>query len=758
MFVNDRFIHNFKMRAILALFLFVAVGHLSAQTVERAEVKPYMGRPALYINGVPTVPQFYALTDRPTGNRSYESQPSHSIALFAQAGFKLFQLDIWFEEMLPESGVLDITEARKQIQGVLLHCPDAAVMFRLHVNPPFWWLKRHPEECCLFADDTLQPEPYRPAHQNYLWQELNTVPRCSYASQAWQQWMEGQVAEFCRQLAGTPEGRHVMGIQIANGLNGEHHQWAFVKHDPDVSEPMQRYFRQFLKEKYRTDKALRKAWRQSSVTLATAAVPGMERHKTSAGIYRDPQKEQAVIDYYECQHKVVTQSILGFAAVVKENWPRPVTVGCFYGYYLSLFGRQAAGGHLCEQDILTSPHIDFLCAPQAYNKNSRLPGGPALSRGLVESVNLHGKLWLDEMDQPSHLGYVYLGGLQMYPLAESIQILRKFVLSPFLRGGGMWFYDFGPLMNSGWWDDPAYMADIRRMHEVEERYFNKEQASPADVLLVFDTKVFFHTASRDTDDPITDQTSVNVVPIEVFRSGVSAATCYLSDLPQMPLAQYKTVVFVNCFLLTPEQRQWIRSNVAKEGRSLVWLTAPGYNDGQTLDLRHVCETTGMQLDTFSSFRIPDLRFGAAFGDSLQKGEKIAEVGKTIFMNQKDSIRAFRQIFFSVKENGVNTLALFDSVFPTRIAGASLRHDTHTDYFFALPLMDKALWRQLFRETGCHIYDDAGDAVIAGSGLIMVHTADGGERTIRLRNGREVRVELQPKQTLLLDAESGEVVL
>ena len=746
------------MRAILALFLFVAVGLLSAQTVERAEVKPYMGRPALYINGVPTVPQFYALTDRPTGNRSYESQPSHSIALFAQAGFKLFQLDIWFEEMLPESGVLDITEARKQIQGVLLHCPDAAVMFRLHVNPPFWWLKRHPEECCLFAGDTLQPEPYRPAHQNYLWQELNTVPRCSYASQAWQQWMEGQVAEFCRQLAGTPEGRHVMGIQIANGLNGEHHQWAFVKHDPDVSEPMQRYFRQFLKEKYRTDKALRKAWRQSSVTLATAAVPGMERHKTSAGIYRDPQKEQAVIDYYECQHKVVTQSILGFAAVVKENWPRPVTVGCFYGYYLSLFGRQAAGGHLCEQDILTSPHIDFLCAPQAYNKNSRLPGGPALSRGLVESVNLHGKLWLDEMDQPSHLGYVYLGGLQMYPLAESIQILRKFVLSPFLRGGGMWFYDFGPLMNSGWWDDPAYMADIRRMHEVEERYFNKEQASPADVLLVFDTKVFFHTASRDTDDPITDQTSVNVVPIEVFRSGVSAATCYLSDLPQMPLAQYKTVVFVNCFLLTPEQRQWIRSNVAKEGRSLVWLTAPGYNDGQTLDLRHVCETTGMQLDTFSSFRIPDLRFGAAFGDSLQKGEKIAEVGKTIFMNQKDSIRAFRQIFFSVKENGVNTLALFDSVFPTRIAGASLRHDTHTDYFFALPLMDKALWRQLFRETGCHIYDDAGDAVIAGSGLIMVHTADGGERTIRLRNGREVRVELQPKQTLLLDAESGEVVL
>ena len=58
------------MKRLAAFFLLALTGCLSAQTVERAEVKPYMGRPALYINGVPTVPQFYALTDRPTGNRS----------------------------------------------------------------------------------------------------------------------------------------------------------------------------------------------------------------------------------------------------------------------------------------------------------------------------------------------------------------------------------------------------------------------------------------------------------------------------------------------------------------------------------------------------------------------------------------------------------------------------------------------------------------------------------------------------------------
>ena len=746
------------MKKNLFIAMLSLIGTLQAQTVEKAEVRPYKGRPALYINDVPTVPQFYALTDRPTGTRSYEASPSEHIRQFAEAGFSLFQLDIWFEAMLPENGPLDITEARKLIQGVLKHRPDAAVMFRLHVNPPFWWLRQHPEEWCRYADDSVHAEPHRPFHQNYLWQELNTIPRCSYASGKWQQWMEGQVADFCRLLADTPEGRHVMGIQIANGLNGEHHQWAFVKHDPDVSEPMRVYFQEFLKKKYGNDKALRKAWNDKKVSLATAQLPGMERHATSAGIFRDPQKEQAVIDYYECLHTSVTQSILGFAKVVRENWPRPVTIGTFYGYYLSLFGRQAAGGHLCEQDILTSPYIDFLCAPQAYNKNSRLPGGPALSRGLIESVNLHGKLWLDEMDQPSHLGYVYLGGLQTYPKDESIQILRKFVMNPFLRGAGMWYYDFGPLMNSGWWDDPDCMADIARMHRIEEKYFEHEQQSPADVLLVFDTKVFFHTASRDVDDPITDQTSVNVVPIEVFQSGASVATCYLSDLQQMPLEQYKAVVFVNCFLLTAEQRQWIRKHVAADGRSLVWLTAPGYNDGHCLDLQYVCEATGMQLDTFSDVRIPTLRFGEAFGDSLQPGEKIAEVGKTIFMNQNDSIRPVRQTFFTVRDGKAESLAVFDSMFPTRVAAACRKQAAATDYFFSLPLMTDGLWMQLFRRIGCHIYDDAGDAVIAGSGLLMIHTAQGGTREITLRNGKKINLELQPKQTILLDAETGETVL
>ena len=202
-------------------------------------------------------------------------------------------------------------------------------------------------------------------------------------------------------------------------------------------------------------------------------------------------------------------------------------------------------------------------------------GGPGISRGLVESVTAHGKVWLDEMDQPTHYGVWKLGGLTVYDKEKSIQINRKFVFEPFVRGGGLWYYDFGNHFNAGWWNDPDYMSDITKIRKVFDKYFEQQYSSPADVLLVFDTKVFYLTATQPENDPIADQTSVNITPVEAFKTGASVNTCYLSDLKNMNLSQYKAIVFVNSFYLTKAEKEYIRKNVAKEGRNLIWLTAPG---------------------------------------------------------------------------------------------------------------------------------------------------------------------------------------
>jgi len=55
-------------------------------------------------------------------------------------------------------------------------------------------------------------------------------------------------------------------------------------------------------------------------------------------------------------------------------------------------------------------------------------------------------------------------------------------------------------------------------------------------------------------------------------------------------------VFANTFLLTDPQEDFIANKVARSGRTLVWIYAPGYTDGEKLrGGERVSEIVGMKL-------------------------------------------------------------------------------------------------------------------------------------------------------------------
>ena len=110
-----------------------------------AAVEEHLNIPTIHINGQAHAPIQYGLTDVPGGRWTWEELAQHNLALFGKNGFKMYQLDISFEHMWKENGQLDILLAQKQIRGLLRACPNATVIFRLHVNAPFWWLDKHPD-------------------------------------------------------------------------------------------------------------------------------------------------------------------------------------------------------------------------------------------------------------------------------------------------------------------------------------------------------------------------------------------------------------------------------------------------------------------------------------------------------------------------------------------------------------------------------------------------------------------------------------
>lgn len=722
------------MKNILLLLCLSA--QVFAQTPKSAKVAPYQGKPTIFVNETPMSPHFYALTHVYGGRWSWEERPSRNLKNFCEVGIRLFQIDLYFEDIwYKEQTDLDIAKAQRQVRGVLDVCPDANVVIRLHVNAPFWWNEANREECTEYADGEIDKRRYGAPFNNEDG-DVDRPLRASLASMKWREEAGKKLVEFCQKLSKTPEGASVIGLHIAGGVYGEWHYWGFIAHEPDTGKAMTNYFRSWLRKKYQTNEKLQTAWQSKKFTLETATVPDTtERNFTADGIFRDPEKEQIVIDYFMAQQEVVAEDIEYFSKIAKESWGRPLIIGVFYGYFHMTFSRQAIGGHIFVERILNSPYIDYLSAPQTYWESSRRLGGSGNSRGIIESTILHGKLWLDELDN----GYLQkdkaLDPVRSAELGdvEYASILRRSTLLPLMRGIGLWYYDFGPQRSSGWWDSPLYLANIKAEKAFFDKHLHHPYQSVADVLYVYDQENFYYVKNKWT--PISFAVLDKGVE-EALRAGVASDHIYLFDLPKVNLKQYKVVVFVNCFLMTEKDRQFVKEKVAKEGRTLVFNYLTGYTDGKKNSLAHLSQLSGIEVQKIDFPHKPTIQFGeftysldGGFLPAIRIADTKAEIlGKLISNDKIETVIAKRQF------------------------------STHTSILAGFPLQNTDVFRSIFKAAGCHIYNEKNDFTYAHSDLLLLHTADGGERTIHLKNGKKLTLTLSPASTLLLDAATGVSVL
>lgn len=722
-----------------------------ASTVEMVN-----GRPTIIINGEPMAPMFYALTDVPGGRWSWEELPQHTIATFCDRGIRLYQVDLFLAHMWTGDESLDISTARRQVNGVQSACPGAHVFFRLHLRAPQWWLRQHPEEWVVYADTGYVPE------QKYgllrvIEDDNHPVRRVSMASDRWRDEVTATLRRFLRAFSATPEGDALAGVQVANGVYGEWHNWGFYRNEPDVSTPMTRAYRSWLRATYGTHAALRAAWKNDAATFEAVEAPGMDARAT-AGVIRNPETEQAVIDYYKSMHRVVADNILHFAAVVKAEWPRPIIVGTFYGYYFSTFGRQAAGGHLQLQRVLESDAIDYLAGPQAYEPEATELGDPYRSRSLVATVRLHGKLWLDEMDVEPTIPTLRDARYDRL-LQRSIANVRRNVAFSFTKGAGLWFYDFGVAGvdldgfrykhkgRQGNWDHPAVMAEIEAMKALFEAEMQTPYQSEADVLFVYDTDSVYYTASLQGADPVSP-TLIDYNTLAAFRSGVVFDPIHIDDLPRVDLSQYRVVVFGNTYLLSDRERTFIRERVARAGRHLVWFHAPGY-------VRYAASRrrAHAQQDRDAVERLVQIDLEPVHLDQAPTVSVEAGAGPALRYTLGDEpVRPL----FAVADDDAAAIGRF--VETGQVAVARRRHPDHTAWFVSVPNQGAQPMAHILHQSGAHRYNTLGDLFYGGSGVLVMHTLEGGTRPVTLRNGTTVELALPPgPATVFIDPTTGTIV-
>jgi hypothetical protein len=726
------------------------------------EMREYKGKPTLFINNTPTEPTIYGLTTCPGGRMSWGEMPQYSIKRFSnEAGFTLFQGELWMRDIFPnEDYELNIDLVRRQVRGFVEANPNAAVFIRLRCNSSPAWNLANREECTQWAD---ADPTYMEEDGLHRWDDHDTETslRYSLASKKWREDMVKKIEILCRELEKTPEGNAVVGIQMATGIYGENHYWGFLFNEPDVSQPMQEHFKEWLKEKYKTDEALQKAWNNEKATMETAEVPKMENRfpEDPHGIFRDPETNRNMIDYTRCQHELVVDNVLLFCKTAKETWNRPLITGAFYGYYFYCFGRHATGGHLAMERMLTSPYIDYLCAPQTYGIYSKMMGGSGHARGIVEACNLHGKIWLDEFDNSSSL---HPENMKEYlsdftdNLEEDKAMIRRNLASAYTRGGGRWFYDFGPRTIGGWWNDSVLLKDIAQIKDIFEHYMHKDFEQEADVLVVYDTEVYYYLAQNWHIDVIT-HTGVEWATTDLFQSGVAFEQCLLFDLDKMNLDKYKAVLFVNTFKMTEYQREFVKEKVAANGRTLIWNYMPGYCNGKELNEGFIKELVNIEIQQTKIMQPPPIIEWQS-DKSQQYGltNKFAAFFPFEKLAEADKIWNHEPAIYEVTDPQAKPLAMFKG--SAKVAIARKEEKGWTSVYCALPLQNENIMREIFREAGCHIYDNEGDVIHSGGGIMAIHTAQAGTKTIALQNGKTVQVEMPANHTTLLDNETGEVLL
>lgn len=720
-----------------------------------ASIEVRSGQPTLCLQDQPELPLLYGLTDSPGSRWTWEEVPTRNIRLFADQGVRLFQFDLWLDQLLDAAGNLDIALARKQVRGVLEAAPESAVMIRFHVTAPAWWCENNPEECVGYADAEPLPEsPFgltRPVAR-----DLERPMRASFFSSRWKKEGRDYLGEFCQKLAATKEGAAVFSIQIANGTYGEWHQYGFLNFEPDTGPVATRQFRNYFKNRYGDLKSLNASWKTHFPDEDSILPPTLAQRKgrREDGLL-DPETQRQVIDYYQWTQETIADLILDWGQCVKEHWPRPVITAAFFGYFFSAFGRMAQCGHLAFEKLLQSSAIDALCAPQSYREAARSMGGTGQTRGLTGPVVRAGKLWLDEMDEST-----CLGGCPWFPEASTQAVeedavkLRRNVLHPFTRGGGLWYYDFGPNTATvefptygvrGAWDDPTLAAETKRLVDLMRQYGKKPTSRLADVLVVHDPMSLCHLSTPPIPqremtgayiygkgDPVTLH-GIDELSEGLHRSGLIHEEALLSEIPQIDLTQYKLLIFATTLVISPEQHALLQRPLEGFAGHIIFTGFTGWSNGVNAGLPQLYSFTGFEVER--SQTQPRLQF---HGFGLRKSIEV----------EKD--------FPHLSPQGPGTvLATWENGDPAALLRKTERG---VRSYFAVPPGDSEILHALGKETGCHAWNAPGDTTLQGRGLLIIHSKEGGKRAIQLPNGKSIDLDLPAPTTTVLDSETGEVLL
>ena len=294
-----------------------------------------------------------------------------------------------------------------------------------------------------------------------------------------------------------------------------------------------------------------------------------------------------MLDYYRSQQELTADCVEAFCREAKRLTGGRVITGAFYGYFEGV-PPQTQGGHLELPSLLKSRAMDFFAAP--YDYSHRIMGDDGRTRAVVDAFAMAGKVHFIEDDTRTHLHAVDEYARTPTPEA-TIAAMRRMTGTALIHRTALWWCDFGSAGNGGWYDDPALIAEVAKLYQFASRRLKQDSHRAAQVLLVADPQGCYHLgdgAAMRTHYALVDQ-----VTGALHRTGAPFDFVLLPQLESLDVRPYRVIVWLGCLRVDPALRDKVRA--ASQGRSVVWLWAPGITDGVRFGPELVRDLTGFAV-------------------------------------------------------------------------------------------------------------------------------------------------------------------
>lgn len=640
----------------------------------------------------------------------------------------------------------------KEMNILIEAVPDAKCFLRISLDPPLEWIQSHPDELMRYNDGTFESFYYP---SEFLTGQLPGM--YFLGSETWREESGRYLLRFLDQLDGTPISNHIIGYFLGAGCCSEWNSgnqlnmWSKNK-GAGYSPAFRKTFSKYLREKYGTEEALRKAWRDPSATFDAPHIPNMEEryftmvdesvldqyeelrpgadnpsNGTNIGSFLNMDTHACVMDFMRAFHYGPADSILYFTQLLKKRDANKM-VGAFYGGYgcTDYFNCGSAG---CVLKLLDS-ELDYLATPGTYN--DRQPGGVTAQRAMQDSFRLRNKIFISEDDTRTHCDKnFYRETMGLYTIKDSANVLKR---------------DFGRNICEdiyGWWFDHSecgkrYMDEgiyrvFKRQQEIAAFAYAQDRRKRNEIALIYD---------EESISLITQQTSYEICDLfrtsEVHRIGMPVDYYFHNDLARPDMPDYKVYIFLNCFHLDDAERIAIEKKVKKEGCMAIWIYASGFcnpDAGRRMHAENITALTGIHTVmepncAFTNFRIAGGHPALLTADHDRiYGQFDRKIESNVWLREQRQV-TYAYPLFTTDDPDAHVLGRFCN---TGLPALTLKEsDGFVSVFCGTKILRADLIQSLARYAGCHVWlDNTDDILYANQNFVVVHVASTGIKTIHL---------------------------